>query len=308
MQDELFQTRGMVVASKANYFEVEVESSNIHSISSQSFNPSDSFRFLCTKRNRLNHSGTLVNVGDNVILEYLDLTNFRAVIVDIESRENLLIKPPVANVTSIFVVLALKQPDFDLDQASRFLLAAEVNNLDVSLVLSKSDLVSPAQLHSQLIRFSRWGYNAIAISSKTGEGINNLRKSMLSSRISVLCGPSGVGKTSLLKCLLPSLNLRIGSLSKRLNRGRHTTRNVELYSISKGIYVADTPGFNRPEFKLNPYNLALLYPELRIQLEKNRCKFRNCLHRKEPGCVVNKDWERYEHYRKYLGEILSSLP
>ena len=135
-------------------------------------------------------------------------------------------------------------------------------------------------------------------------GLDELRAQLSTVPISVLCGPSGVGKSSLLNGLLPGLALRVGAVSGRLQRGRHTTRHVELHAFSPGCRVADTPGFNRPDLPNDVSNLEVLFPELRVQLEHHPCRFRDCLHRDEPGCGVTRDWERYPMYRKAVEELL----
>ena len=96
------------------------------------------------------------------------------------------------------------------------------------------------------------------------------------------------------------------SVSKKLKRGTHTTRHVELFAIGNGSLLADTPGFNRPEIVCEPSQFASLFPEFCLQLGKSQCKFRNCLHRDEPGCVINKDLERYPFYRENLEEMINS--
>ena len=142
------------------------------------------------------------------------------------------------------------------------------------------------------------------VSTQSGMGLEALRVQLASAPISVLCGPSGVGKSSLLNGLLPGLTLRVGAVSGRLQRGRHTTRHVELHAIAPGARVADTPGFNRPELPDDVRNLEVLFPELRAQLEQHPCRFRDCLHRDEPGCGVTRDWERYPMYRRAVEELL----
>ena len=102
---------------------------------------------------------------------------------------------------------------------------------------------------------------------------------------------------------MPHLALRVGAVSGRLQRGRHTTRHVELFPLAEGCRVADTPGFNRPDLPDEPREFALLFPELRHQLDPWPCRFRDCLHRSEPGCGIRRDWERYDLYTTGLEEL-----
>ncbi len=297
MANKFFALKGIVVAIKANFYEVELD---INQFKEKSIN-----RFLCQCRNRLNHQGLNVCVGDKVLVEEIDWNHAKATISDLESRQNYLIRPEVANVTDIYVLVSLHSPTFDVDQVNRFLLASENVGVNVSLVLTKSDLISDEDLRNQEKRLANWGYSPISISIENGQGIDMFLSRLNKSTLSVLCGPSGVGKSSLLKYLMPSENIRISSLSKKLNRGRHTTRHIQLYSLGNGKLIADTPGFNRPELDINPQQIAFCFPEIKFQLDPFPCKFRNCLHLDEPGCCVDKDWERYSYYRQYVQTMIN---
>ena len=284
----------MVVALQANYLEVELDQVS-------ELIPA---RLLCTRRTRLTHRGEAVYVGDRVRVEAIDVNHARAVVADVEPRVSFLTRPPVANATTVVVALAVDQPAFDPDQASRFLLTAERTSLVVQLVLTKTDLLEPEALERLRVRLHAWGYPPLLVSTCSGLGLSKLKQSLAGSSLSVLCGPSGVGKSSLLNALIPTLDLRIGAVSGRLQRGRHTTRHVELHRLEGEARVADTPGFNRPELPDDPRNLEVLFPELRAQLEPHPCRFRDCLHRDEPGCGVTRDWERYPIYRRAVEDLL----
>ena len=286
---------GIVVALQANYLEVELD------------HPPERIpgRLLCTRRSRLSHRGAAVHVGDRVRVEAVDPVQARAVVAAVEPRSSWLTRPPVANVSLVEVALAVDQPAFDPDQASRFLLTAERTELPVQLLLTKCDLLDEDQSAQLKNRLSGWGYEPLLLSSETGLGMDDLRLRLQDSPLSVLCGPSGVGKSSLLNALMPTLSLRVGAVSGRLQRGRHTTRHVELFPLNQGSRVADTPGFNRPDLPENPRELVMLFPELRDQLDPWPCRFRDCLHRGEPGCGVQRNWERYALYTAALEECSS---
>lgn len=284
---------GIVVALQANYLEVELDEV-------QDGCPR---RLLCTRRSRLSHRGTAVHVGDRVRIQAIDPVQGRAVVSDVEPRRSWLSRPPVANVSLVVVALAVEEPVFDPDQASRFLLTAERTGLEVQLVLTKADLMTDHAAEQLLRRLVGWGYSPLILSCRTGQGVELLRERLKSAELAVLCGPSGVGKTSLLNCLVPDLRLRVGEVSGRLRRGRHTTRHVEIYRLGQNGRVVDTPGFNRPDLPEDPREFSVLFPELRRQLDPWPCRFRDCLHRGEPGCGVPTDWERYGFYINSLEEL-----
>ncbi len=298
--------KGVVISAKANYLYVDIDKSS-QSLSVDDDHDSENIRLLCTQRSKLKYQGLFVSVGDQVTVQNVDWKEKTAVIYQVQIRKSFIERPPVANVTNLIILLSLSQPSFDFDQANRFLITAEKANLDVCLVLTKSDLVSKDLIKEYINKLNDWGYDPFIISTKTCEGIDSLLSKMHTFKLSVLCGPSGVGKSSLINLLLPNQTLLTSSVSKKLKRGRHTTRNVELFSLSDGCFVADTPGFNRPDLKIDPFQLPFLFPELRSQLELkgHSCKFRNCLHRDEPGCVVDKNWQRYSFYRYCIEEMIS---
>ena len=129
-------------------------------------------------------------------------------------------------------------------------------------------------------------------------------QSHLQGKITVICGPSGVGKSSLINQLIPALNIRVNAVSGKLGRGRHTTRHVELFDLPGGGLLADTPGFNQPALECDPSELPRYFPEARHRLTLGSCQFSDCSHSCEPNCVVRGDWERYEYYLQFLEEAI----
>ena len=290
------QAAGRVVALQANYCRVELDTPG----------PGGCRRLLCTRRSRLDHEGLQVWVGDRVRLEGIDWTAGRAAVAQVEPRQNLLQRPAVANVDRVIVVTALAEPDLDPLQLTRFLVSAEASGAAVDLVLGKADLVSEPALRQVCADFEAWGYPVFPLSTRTGLGLDELRRHLGGEGgITVLCGPSGAGKSSLLNALAPELALRVAAVSGRLLRGRHTTRHVELFSLSSAssALVADTPGFNRPELPGDPVVLAAAFPEIRQRLALGPCRFRNCRHREDPGCSMGTDWPRFPLYRQCLEEV-----
>ncbi|MEB3201047.1 MAG: ribosome small subunit-dependent GTPase A [Synechococcaceae cyanobacterium] len=283
---------GLVVAIEANFCRVELDQPG----------PGGATRLLCTRRSRLAKTGLAIAVGDRVRVDGVDWASARAVVDSVAPRRNQLLRPAVANVDRVVVVVSLADPAPEPLQLSRFLIAAEALGGAVELVFSKADLVDAATHQAWSDRVSAWGYRAVTLSSRAGDGLAELRQRLQQPGLSVLCGPSGVGKSSLLNALRPSLDLRVGAVSGRLRRGRHTTRHVELFPLGPSALVADSPGFNQPLLPLTSVSLPQLFPELRRQLQAAPCRFADCRHLDDPGCVVSEDWERREIYARCLAE------
>jgi ribosome biogenesis GTPase len=210
----------------------------------------------------------------------------------------------MANAEQILLVFAFAEPDLDAHQLTRFLVKAESTQLGVSLCLNKQDLVTENKQEEWQARLASWGYKPILISVAENKGIEALT-SYLGEKITILSGPSGVGKSSLINRLIPDLELRVSQVSGKLSRGRHTTRHVELFELPGGGFIADSPGFNQPDLHCTPADLVDYFPEAREKLEQERCQFSNCLHSHEPNCAVRGDWERYQFYLKFLAEAIA---
>ena len=295
---------GIVVALKANFLIVEIDHENFKDDSVDQLY--EKIRLLCTRRSKLNYQGLFIDVGDIVCVESIDYNNKRAVISEVQPRKSFLKRPAVANVTLVSICISVDEPLFDMEQTSRFLLTAECANIEPLIILTKIDLITKNDLILYINKFKSWGYDCIPVSIHNSQGIDSLIERFRKTKLTVLAGPSGVGKTSLINHLIPTVSLPTSSVSKKLKRGTHTTRHVELFAIGNGSLLADTPGFNRPEIVCEPSGFAFLFPEFRTQLSNSQCKFRNCLHRDEPGCVIDKDLERYPFYRENLEEMINS--
>jgi ribosome biogenesis GTPase / thiamine phosphate phosphatase len=290
--------RGIVMAVQANFYWVKVDRPQDTS------QPLPQEKLLCTRRDRLKKIGQKVMVGDRVQVEEMDWENQRGAISQVFARQTELDRPPVANADQILLVFALAQPTIDPVQLSRFLAKAEATGLSVRLCLTKCDLVDSDTQQRWCDRLVTWGYDPVLISVYKRLGLQNLRQG-LSDRITVVSGPSGVGKSSLINALLPNLKLRVSAVSGKLERGRHTTRHVELFQLARSGLLADTPGFNQPDLDCSPGELAHCFPEIRSRLQTATCQFSDCLHRDEPGCRVRGDWERYELYLKFLADAIA---
>ncbi|TYQ25344.1 small ribosomal subunit biogenesis GTPase RsgA [Pseudanabaena sp. UWO310] len=299
---------GTVLAVQANFYRVMLDQAYRLELLDESGQIFSQFvnELLCTRRARLKKIGQQICVGDRVIVEEPDWQGRRGAISDVSIRRNLLDRPTVANVDRILLVFSLAEPSLDPHQLSRFLVKAESTQVEVLLCLNKRDLVSDQMWKLWRDRLLSWGYEAIAISTYTQQGIDQLA-TYLQTGVTVVAGLSGVGKSSLINLLIPDLQVRVGVVSQRLGHGRHTTRHVELFALPAGGYLADTPGFMQPNLTVTPPELANCFPEARQKLASgNHCHFHNCLHRlDEPDCVVRGDWERYNYYCAYLEEAIA---
>jgi ribosome biogenesis GTPase len=252
-------------------------------------------------------------VGDQV--EFLVEPDGNGYVMGIDPRKNELVRPPIANVDLALVVFSVKEPDFSPKLLDRFLAVIEMNQIEPVIVLTKLDLMTEEEKQAiePIIDYYREiGYQVIETSSKQEFGLESINE-LIKQRIVVICGQSGVGKSSLLNSLDDSLNIQVNEISKALGRGKHTTRHVELHKLSEGL-IADTPGFSSLDLdQLEPIDLSQCFIEFYDLSEQ--CKFRGCLHENEPRCAVKAAVEtkeiiptRYENYLQFLTEIKSRKP
>lgn len=249
-------------------------------------------------------------VGDFVTFDEQE-----AYITAIAERTNELVRPPISNITQAILVSAAKAPDFSSLLLDRFLVLIEAKHIKPIIVISKMDKATETELiHLEDIKqqYMKIGYQVSLFSAKSEKDTQALLP-YFAGQVSVIAGQSGVGKTSLLNSLEPSLLLKTADISKSLGRGKHTTRHVELLEIAGGL-IADTPGFSMLDFgDISSEELADSFPEFREY--RSGCKFRGCLHHKEPKCAVKEALAageiadfRYEHYISFLEEIQLRKP
>lgn len=260
----------------------------------------------CHLRGRFRREKEAVLVGDRVF--WRPVGPDRGVIEEISPRRTVLWRPPVANVNRVLIIFAVKEPAPSTFLMDRLLIQAEHAGVEPAICLNKVDLGAEG-VREMVEAYGRAGYTVLCTSATEGSGLDDLR-ALLQRGITVLAGPSGVGKSSLLNALIPGLNLKTGEVSRKVGRGRHTTRHVELLPLPGGGLVADTPGFSTlylPDMKRE--ELGEYYPELAAR--RGECRFSLCLHFQEPDCAVKKavlageiPSFRYENYLQLLHEVM----
>ena len=217
-------------------------------------------------------------VGDIVDFESDNLKE--GTITHIHDRKNSLVRPQVANVDQLLITMSIKNPNFSFYLMDRFIAYSESHGIDPVLIITKIDLNSDEALQDKI----KETYNMYDIFFTEKDTVNESLKDIFPNKLSVLAGQTGVGKSTLLNTLLPELNLETNEISDKLNRGKHTTRHVELIDKNGGE-IADTPGFSTIDFThIEKEDLRFYFKEFNDY--SDHCKFRGCVHINEPKCAV----------------------
>ena len=247
-------------------------------------------------------------VGDLVEYEILDAEEKTGNIIRILPRKNELIRPAVANIDQALVVFAVKKPDPHFNLLDRFLVMMERQEIPVIICFNKKDIADEPEIESLEKTYEACGYRVIFASAREGENILEIKEA-LKGKTTTVAGPSGVGKSSLINCLQENVNMETGSISRKIERGKHTTRHSELIPIDEDSYIMDTPGFS--SLYTNDFGkeeLKYYFPE--FNQYQGGCRFQGCNHISEPGCLVKEALEegkvhpvRYEEYCEMYREL-----
>ena len=263
--------------------------------------------YECKARGVFRNKSIKPLVGDNVELEVTDEQEKKATIIRLLDRRNELIRPAVANVDQAIVVFALKNPEPNFNLLDRFLLMMETKQIQTMICFNKSDLDYSDEVKEQMEEYKQAGYQLEMVCMHTGEGIERIRKH-IHGKTTVLAGPSGVGKSSMLNCLCGQDHMDTGEVSQKIGRGKHTTRHSELFALGEDTYVLDTPGFTSlMVMDLEPEEIRFYYPE--FEAYEGKCRFQGCVHIHEPGCAVKDALaehklgiHRYDNYCRFFEE------
>ncbi|HKL42964.1 MAG TPA: ribosome small subunit-dependent GTPase A [Clostridia bacterium] len=264
--------------------------------------------FTCEITGKIKYDTNRPMVGDFVLVEIINKDESWGMINEILPRKTELHRPRVSNVSQAVIVFALKHPDPHLNLLDRIITFSEYTGLKTVICFNKADIVSEDFIKSYKEIYEKIGYQVIITSVKEEKGKEELIE-VLKDEITVFAGPSGVGKSSLLNMIQPNLKLRTGEISKKIKRGKHTTRHTELISLNEGGWVVDTPGFANLDVSfIDEYRLGEYFKE--IDDCRHKCKFNNCMHLNEPKCAVKDKLKRnemaksrYDSYTLILNEI-----
>lgn len=247
-------------------------------------------------------------VGDNVEIDVINESEKTGNITEILPRKNELIRPAVANIDQALIVFAVTSPKPHLNLLDRFLIMMESKSIPVTLCFNKKDLADEKEWEMLKEIYEACGYPVIFTSAAKEENIDQVRK-ILEGKTTALAGPSGVGKSSLINLLDPNANMETGEISRKIERGRHTTRHSELFSIGGETYIMDTPGFG--SLYVNDFEKEDLKDYFReFRPYEGSCRFQGCSHIHEPGCEVKEALSegfipksRYENYLEMYREL-----
>lgn len=247
-------------------------------------------------------------VGDNVEIEVLEEGEKTGNIIRIFPRENELVRPAVANIDQALVVFAVLRPAPHYNLLDRFLVMMERKGIPAILCFNKADIAKEGQIEELQAIYEKCGYPLVFASALEGKNIGRIRE-ILKGKTTAIAGPSGVGKSSLINLLTPEANMETGAVSRKIERGKHTTRHSELFPIDGDSYIMDTPGFS--SLYVNDFEkeeLKNYFPEFAEY--EGTCRFQGCGHVHEPGCMVKEAVEdkrihpiRYRSYTEMYEEL-----
>lgn len=225
-------------------------------------------------------------VGDDVEIDTKDQPKGKGIITVIHPRKNELVRPAVANIDQAMVIFAAAEPEPNLNLLDRFLIMMQKQKVNTIVCFNKVDIVAEKELFLLMETYQHCGYEVVCTSMLQKDGIDDVYQ-LIKGKTTVLAGPSGVGKSSLINIIQPKANMETGIISEKIKRGKHTTRHSELIFVEKDTYLMDTPGFS------SLYINEIEKDELKdyfIEFKEfeNECRFIGCMHLNEPNCAVKK--------------------
>ncbi len=266
--------------------------------------------YECKARGNFRNKKIKPLVGDNVEIEILDEEKLLGNIKEVLPRSNCLLRPEVANVDQAVIIFAVREPEPNFNLLTRFLIRMEKEEVPAVICFNKEELVSQQEQERLTGIFAESGYQVIFTSTYEEKGLKELSE-LLKNKTTVVAGPSGVGKSSIINYLCREKRMETGDISDKIKRGRHTTRHSELFLVDRNTYIMDTPGFT--SLYLNEFHhddLRLYFNEFSVY--EGKCRFNGCVHINEPDCAVKEAVNagkissvRYENYTEIYNELKS---
>lgn len=262
----------------------------------------------CKAKGIFRKNGIKPLVGDNVTIEFTDEELLLGNITDILPRSNALIRPASANIDQALVIFAIVKPNPNYNLLDRFLISMKKQNLPSIICFNKKDIANPKEQQELEEAYRACGCQVLFVSGTCKQGIEEIRH-CLQGKTTVVAGPSGVGKSTIINALYPNANMETGEISRKLERGKHTTRHAQLFALDTDTFIMDTPGFTALNLDaMEKEELWDYYPEF-VPYEEE-CRFGGCSHISEPVCGIKKALEagkisqvRYDNYVQLYTEL-----
>lgn len=285
--------RGKIIKGIAGFYYVHTEEAGV---------------FECRAKGIFRKDKVKPLVGDDVEIDVLNEKEREGNLIEILPRRNALIRPAVANVDQALVIFAVNKPKPNLNLLDRFLITMSRQGVDSVICFNKQDLGTQEEIEALSHIYRNFGGRVLFASAEKQQGLDELRE-VLQSKTTTVAGPSGVGKSSLINRICPQAEMETGEISRKLERGRHTTRHAELFYAGAHSYLMDTPGFSSLDLpQMEKEELSSFFPEFAKYEEL--CRFQGCAHDREPDCAVkaalaeNKiSRSRYENYLDLYHEL-----
>ena len=285
--------QGKIIKGIAGFYYIYAEDGNVYECKAKGIFRKDNFKPL---------------VGDNVEITVLNEEEKEGSVTSILPRRNSLIRPAVANVDPAFLIFAMENPKPNFLLLDRFLIMMEQQEIPVVICFNKKDVGEKEEMEKLYEIYTGCGYRVVLSSTYEGEGMDEIRE-ILKGKTTVVAGPSGVGKSSITNCMQGEVQMETGEISKKLKRGKHTTRHSQVIPVEKNTFLVDTPGFSSLYLTdMKEEELRDYFPE--FVMYEPQCRFQGCMHIHEPGCAVKKalsegkiSQQRYDNYLALYEEL-----
>ena len=285
--------QGKIIKGIAGFYYIYAEDGNIYECKAKGIFRKDNFKPL---------------VGDNVEITVLNEEEKEGSVTSILPRRNSLIRPAVANVDQAFLIFAMENPKPNFLLLDRFLIMMEQQEIPAVICFNKKDVGDKDEMEKLYEIYTGCGYRVVLSSTYEGEGMDEIHE-ILNGKTTVVAGPSGVGKSSITNCMQGEVQMETGEISKKLKRGKHTTRHSQVIPVEKNTFLVDTPGFSSLYLTdMKEEELRDYFPE--FVMYEPQCRFQGCMHIHEPGCAVKKalsegkiSQQRYDNYLALYEEL-----